>query len=226
MYAISDPSGIANGGTLPATQVKTLGTRGTLPRGRRIWYGYTFTPDGGFSGGSNYNAPTGTIVGDGPINYTDGGHDRENPPTSPNYLPIPGAQYVSPDANGYGIWPSQGGAYTGGVFINVNGKSGFVAVGRMDLGRIYYMSSAGYSDYRMAEIHVFDLAQIIQVAAGTRSPDAIEPVSMAACPPTRTVGNGSMYFSAWDSVANRLYIFHHQANNPSVSKLHVYQLNA
>lgn len=235
------PSNI--GAVVPLDDYKTLAERGHADRGVRKHYGYSFTPDGGTQNGQ----PTGTfatIDGNpvrGPINYYDGGDYRgENPNYAPLARPLTGSapyynyngaiqyntqNWAANDPVCPWVWGDQ---YVGGFFA----ERGLCVVASLTCGRTYYMSSAGYTDQWIAELHVFDPADLAEVTAGTRFKTAVQP--KVIIPLTETATSFSTFYfhkfaAGYDPVAKRLYI---QANRHEIGpsnvrpfRIYVYQIN-
>lgn len=230
------------GAIIPKTEFKILSERGYSDRGVRRYYGYSFTPNGSLQN----ERPAGTFAAvngnpvKGPINYYDGGDYRgANPSYSPLAEPLPGVhpyfnyngriQYATQNwvANSDVCAWNWGDQYVGG-FLS---ESGLCLVASLGCGRLYYQSSAGYTDEYIAELHVFDPAQLAEVSAGTRSKSAIQP--KAIIPLKETADNyRSLYYhkyaAGYDPVTKRLYVQANRGDVPPYArpfKVYVYEIS-
>lgn len=231
------------GAIIPTSAYKTLSERTVDDRGMRKYYGYDFTPDGNYEAGQ----PTGTfstVAGNpvrGPINYYDGGDYRgENPSYTPHARPLTGsAPYynyngaIQYDTQNWSVgdqvcpfvWGDQ---YVGGFFS----ERGLCVVASLSCARTYYLQSAVITEQYIAELHVFDLADLAEVTAGTRLKTQVQP--KVIIPLSETADNfGKFHFdkyaASFDPVAKKLYVIASRGEvSPSVERpfrIWVYQIN-
>ncbi|MEZ5317190.1 MAG: hypothetical protein R2752_07285 [Vicinamibacterales bacterium] len=112
------------------------------------------------------------------LNYYDGGDPRPNPPTPPEDPPRRGAGWLHPLKDGHNRFVWGDSYYNTGNWVETATKRGFVAVASLCGGKCYYSHSTLNSDERIAELHVFDPAQLAEVARGRRRPWQVQPVAM------------------------------------------------
>lgn len=162
-------------------------------------------------------------------NYMDGGDDRQNPPTRPDFPPVTGAQWLSPatgDPDNYGRWTWSDSYLDTGLWIDNDAgdrtKHGIITIPSLVKGYAWYQTSAVEFDGRTSEIHVFDPADLNAVKNGSLEPWEVRPTSIVSL--ESVLGAGRFAIAAtFDSTTNRLYVRTDQPT-PRAHYLHVFQV--
>jgi hypothetical protein len=175
------------------------------------------------------------------LNYYEGGDPRQNPTTRPTAPPLPAGKWQtshpslplqgSPaqggDPDRYGRW-TWGDGYYGSVrwLDNDAGtaqRHGILAVCSLNQGVSAYHSSAGYSDGKVYEMHVYDPADVAACLAGTTQPWAVRPRNVwplslpnlptlpavtdwATTPPPAGTNGGLVQGMTYDGTTGKLYV--------------------
>lgn len=179
LYAMDDPSTLADNTVLPTNRFKVLmdyssGTQGGA------WYPGKTKPDS-FDRGVRLS----------PVDNT---YDS----------------WKSPAPDGYNRWTWGDSCYQTGIWIDQPTKHGFIVMPTVHLGRTWYQSSTLNYMGKTAEIHVFNPADLGEVATGSRAPWAVKPTSMWKPVQFPTTGQGqgngpALTGATYDPLTQRLY---------------------
>lgn len=211
-YAIPEPTTYSDNASIPTGSFKIMADFG-----------------GGLSSGDWYAAGHPTTFDRGrritnPINYFDGGDNRQNPSTAPDFAPLPGAQWLSPAPDGYGRW-AWGDTYEGGaVWIDGPTKSGFVVVGNFGGGKCYYAVSSLHSDYVIIERHIFDPYDFGLALQGSKPVFEVYPASMMQLNLSGMGAGQTVVGSTYDPVSKKYFILGRGINTYNL-RLYVYSVN-
>ncbi len=208
MIALPSTSGYSHNDEIPASAIQVFANRGITARGHRKWYG-----------GS-------TIDDDGPWNYNDGADIRgENPSTPPTVLPVLSPSFLTGETSTSSgrTWWNWIDWYRGGEAVFSDTKKGVLLFADLTVGKNFYQSSAVHADRRCFEVHVFDPADLLAVKNATMDADDIQPTNMFRLSEVdRNADVMQAYYTAYDDVDNKLYIYQPSAVSSSVGKLSVY----
>ena len=103
-----------------------------------------------------------------------------------------------------------------------------IAVGSFGVGRNAYVSSAGFTDGIMAQMHFFSIDDLKKAAMGQIDKSAITPYSMLSLKETYA-GKGRI-MAAYDSTSKTIYVLRFKLNPPGTdssadwSRLFVYKI--
>ncbi len=164
--AIPDPAPYASAAEIPASLINVLADCRSGSLAGADWYaaGHPATFDRG--------------VGSGPVtNYYDSGQNGiALPPVVP---PTPPAYWQSPAPDGLRRWVWGDSYWSACDWIDddagTRAKHGLLAVATLATGRAWYQGSTLNCDGRVAEIHVYDPADLAACKAGTLQPWAVRP---------------------------------------------------
>lgn len=223
--AIPDPAGFASSTEIPASQISVLADCRSGSVAQTDWYpqGQPTTFDRG--------------VGSGPVtNYYDSGENGVALP--PTVAPTPPAYWQSPAPDGLRRWVWGDSHWSACDWIDndagTRAKHGLVTVATLATGKAYYMDSTLNCDGRVAEIHVYDPADLAAVKAGTLQPWAVRPktrldissIIKQGCDALRARNgsgpDGSIGGATYDATTGILWLMCHWAINSAPYSARVY----
>ncbi|MEZ5320114.1 MAG: hypothetical protein R2752_22120 [Vicinamibacterales bacterium] len=199
-YAIPDPSSFPANSEIPASQFRVMADHvsGTT----------------GSSGGAGSSYDRGWRLTPAQ-NYYDGGDPRSNPSTPPTSPPQASGQWLMPLSDGKSRFMWGDSYYNTGNWVETPTRQGFIAVACLGGGKGYYANSTLNSDYRLAELHVFNPTHFGECITGARQPWAVQPASMKLLD-LPGLGNGFGLSGNWppqnaagatyDPIGRKLYI--------------------
>jgi hypothetical protein len=224
MYAIPDIAGYPENSEIPTTQFRKLLDKPIGPdlayRGQRLWRGYNFTPDGGTIDLAGVRTATGTVSGEGPIDYNDGGDPRPNgTQTIPNFLPVAGHPWGElPGAPGRAAWTWMDRS-VGGFAVDGQRIRGVAVIANLGAGRIYYAGGAVLGEGHATEVLIYDPEDLGRVSRGAQASAGVQPVHIVDL---REVGRRRTSAAAFDPKTSRLYV--RAANAGGGSRVFVYAI--
>ncbi len=223
--AIPDPAPYASETEIPASLIAVLADCRSGAMAGTDWYatGAPMTFDRGVGSGSVTNY------------YDSGQNGIAAPPTVP---PSPPAYWQSPAPDGLRRWVWGDSYWSACDWIDddagTRSKHGLVTVATLATGRAWYQDSTLNCDGRVAEIHVYDPADLAACKAGTLSPWAVRPrmrldisaIIKSGCDALRARNgsgpDGSIGGATFDRATNTLWLICHWAVNSSPYSARVY----
>jgi hypothetical protein len=140
--------------------------------------------------------------------------------------------WQSPAPDGRGRWTWGDSYYNTGTWIDGPTKHGFIAIASLCGGRCWYQNSTLNSERRHFELHIYDPANLGEVATGKRQIWDARPARMAELKfpglGQATQGNGEFYNIAgatYDAKSKRLFVLGPGGGGEFVTRLYVFEVN-